>query len=77
MQERIMYDIVIRGGSIVDGTGAGPVRGDLAIADGRIVAIGQVEGETRETIDASGQIVCPDLSTCTPTWMPRLGGIRI
>ena len=59
MQERIMYDIVIRGGSIVDGTGAGPVRGDLAIADGRIVAVGQVEGDTRETIDASGHIVCP------------------
>ena len=39
-----MYDIIIRGGSNVDGTGAEPVRGDVAIKDGVIVASGEVEG---------------------------------
>ena len=54
-----MFDMVIRGGAIIDGTGA-PVRpGDIAISDGRIVAVGVVEGEARETIDADGAIVTP------------------
>ena len=54
-----MLDLVIRGGSAVDGTGAEPRQADVAIQDGRIVAIGDIEGDARETIDASGQIVAP------------------
>lgn len=54
-----MYDLVIRGGSIVDGTGAEPVAGDVAIKDGVIAAIGQVEGDAREVIDATGKMVTP------------------
>ena len=53
------HDIVIRGGELVDGTGAEPVAGDLAIDDGRITALGQVEGEGREEIDATGHVVTP------------------
>ena len=54
-----MLDVIIRGGKIVDGTG-GPARhGDLGIRDGRIVAIGNVEEEARETIDAQGKVVAP------------------
>ena len=53
------YDIVIRGGSIVDGTGAGPVPGDLAIKDGKIAAVGIVDGAGAQEIDASGCIVTP------------------
>ena len=53
------YDIIIRGGRIVDGTGAPAVVGDLAITDGRIVAIGQVSGEAQEEIDATGCVVSP------------------
>ena len=48
------YDIVIRGGLIVDGTGSEPVAGDLAIKDGRIAAIGKVSGAAAREIDASG-----------------------
>jgi N-acyl-D-amino-acid deacylase len=53
------YDIVIRGGSIVDGTGAGPVPGDVAIKDGKIVAVGTADGSGAQEIDASGCIVTP------------------
>jgi N-acyl-D-aspartate/D-glutamate deacylase len=54
-----MLDLVIRGGTIVDGTGAPGQPGDLGIRDGRIVAVGQVDEETRESIDATGKIVAP------------------
>lgn len=53
------YDIVIRGGNIVDGTGADPVRGDLAIRDGLIVAVGAVTERGAEEIDATGCLVTP------------------
>jgi N-acyl-D-amino-acid deacylase len=53
------YDIVIRGGTIVDGTGAEPVAGDVAIQDGVIAALGKVEGEGKQEIDATGQVVTP------------------
>ena len=52
------YDIVIRGGRLVDGTGAPPARRDVAIEDGRIAAIGDsLRG--REEIDASDRLVTP------------------
>ena len=53
------HDIVVRGGDIVDGTGAGPVRGDLAIDNGLITAVGNVEGRGRQEIDAQGHVVSP------------------
>lgn len=53
------YDLVIRGGTIVDGTGAAPRTGDLAIKDGVIAAIGTIEGSGIEEIDATGLTVTP------------------
>ena len=53
------HDIVIRGGTVVDGTGGVPYAADLAIDGGRIVAIGQVPGSGAEEIDAAGQFVTP------------------
>jgi N-acyl-D-aspartate/D-glutamate deacylase len=54
------YDVVIRGGQIVDGTGAARVAGDVAISGGRVVAVGRVpEGRGRRVIDARGLIVAP------------------
>lgn len=53
------YDLVIRGGSIVDGTGADAVRGDVGIRDGVIVAVGEVPGRGDEEIDATGCLVTP------------------
>ncbi|QXC61572.1 amidohydrolase family protein [Aquihabitans sp. G128] len=54
-----MYDLVIRNGTVVDGTGAAPRQADVAVADGTIVAIGVVEGEAVRTIGATGRIVTP------------------
>ena len=53
------HDIVIRGGEIADGSGADPVRGDLAIDGGRITAVGDISEGGREEIDASGHLVTP------------------
>lgn len=53
------YDIVIRNGSIVDGTGQAPFNGDIGIKAGLIVAVGQVSGTGSEEIDAAGRIVTP------------------
>ncbi len=54
-----MYDIVIRGGTIVDGTGKAAYSGDIAIADGRIAAVGGKQGPGRRDIDAGGLLVTP------------------
>jgi N-acyl-D-aspartate/D-glutamate deacylase len=55
-----MFDLKITGGTVVDGTGAPRYPADVAVADGRIVAIGPaLEGEAAESIDATGQIVTP------------------
>ena len=54
-----MYDLVVRGGTIVDGTGREPFVGDVAIQDGRIAAVGTVEEAGREEIDARGKVVTP------------------
>ena len=53
-----MFDLVIRGGTIVDGLGGDPYIGDVAISDGVIAAIGTVGPGVRE-IDATGLVVTP------------------
>ena len=54
------YDVIIRGGQIIDGTGSPRVAGDVAIATGRIVAVGRVpEAPAARVIDARGLIVAP------------------
>jgi N-acyl-D-amino-acid deacylase len=54
-----MHDIVIRGGSIIDGSGAPTVTGDVAISGGRIAAVGGKQGPARREIDADGLLVTP------------------
>jgi N-acyl-D-amino-acid deacylase len=54
------YDIVIRNGRIIDGTGSPWYSGDIAIQGGKIAAIGQfAEAETKQRIDAHGMVVAP------------------
>lgn len=55
-----MYEIIIRGGTVVDGTGAPRYRADVAVQDGKIAKIApHIEGEAQREIDASGKIVSP------------------
>ncbi|MEM9068616.1 MAG: amidohydrolase family protein [Myxococcota bacterium] len=54
-----MYDVKIKGGTIVDGTGAERFSGDIGIKDGKIVAVGKCDESAHETIDADGAIVTP------------------
>lgn len=54
-----MHDYLIKNASIVDGTGAAPRKGSIAIAEGRIAAVGKVDGRAKETIDADGAYATP------------------
>ncbi|MYS90184.1 MULTISPECIES: N-acyl-D-amino-acid deacylase family protein [Streptomyces] len=54
-----MLDHVIRGATVVDGTGAPSYTSDVGIKDGRVAAIGQITQETRTTEDATGLVLTP------------------
>ena len=68
------YDILIRNGLLIDGSGSPGVAGDLAIADGRIAAIGpRLDGSATRTIDAAGLAVAPgfiDIKTHSDFTLP-------
>ena len=54
------YDMIIEGGTVVDGTGGEPVQADIGIVDGTIAEVGRITGETAgEVIDADGLVVTP------------------
>ena len=54
-----MFDVLIRNGKIVDGSGTPAYAGDVAVKDGRIAAVGQVSGPATRVIDAGGKVVAP------------------
>jgi len=54
-----MLDLVIRGATVIDGTGAPGRRADVGVQDGRIVAVGEVEDRGTENLDADGLVVAP------------------
>ena len=53
------FDVIIRNGEVVDGTGSDPFHGDVGIKDGLITAVGDVDGKATREIDATGQVVSP------------------
>jgi N-acyl-D-aspartate/D-glutamate deacylase len=73
-----MHDLVIRGGTVADGSGRPTRHGDVAIEGNRIVAVGAVEGRARREIDADGMLVTPgwvDIHTHydgQATWDPEV-----
>ena len=72
------YDLVLRGGTIVDGTGHPRFAGDVAVRDGLIAAVGTVHGTGTREIDAAGLVVAPgwvDIHTHydgQATWDPEM-----
>ena len=48
------YDLIIRNGVIVDGSGKPAFTGDVAVSGGKIAAIGKVDGSAKQEIDADG-----------------------
>jgi N-acyl-D-aspartate/D-glutamate deacylase len=73
-----MYDRILRGGTLVDGSGAKPRTADVAIEDGKIREVGRVTAAAREVLDVSGLVVTPgfvDIHTHydgQATWDPQL-----
>ncbi|TAJ88372.1 amidohydrolase family protein [Reyranella sp.] len=53
------FDLVVKNGMIVDGSGLPRYRGDVGVKDGKIVEIGRLSGTARETVDAEGHVVAP------------------
>ncbi len=53
------HDLVIRGGTLIDGSGGDRFSADLAVSDGVITEIGKVDGQGREELDATGALVTP------------------
>ena len=73
-----MHDLVIRGGTIADGSGGPTERGDVAVDGSVITAVGEVDGPARRVIDAEGMLVTPgwvDIHTHydgQATWDPEV-----
>ncbi len=53
------YDLVIKNGSVIDGSGAPRYRADVAVSGGKIAAIGRIDSKARQSIDAEGHVVTP------------------
>ena len=53
------FDLIIRGGTVLDGTGADAQTADIAVENGKIAEVGRVEGRAQQEIDAKGALVTP------------------
>jgi N-acyl-D-amino-acid deacylase len=73
-----MHDLVIRGGTVIDGQGAERFEADVAVDEGRIVSVGTVSGKGRQEIDARHRLVTPGWVDChthydgQATWDPDM-----
>ena len=55
------YDLVIKNGKVIDGSGLPGFHGDVAVSGGRIVEVGKVSGAARQTLNADGLVVAPGI----------------
>jgi N-acyl-D-amino-acid deacylase len=56
-----MFDLLIKGAKVIDGTGAAPLTADVAVRDGRVVEIGRPSGTARQTVNADGLALMPGI----------------
>ena len=68
------YDLVIRSGSVIDGTGQQPFTADVAIKNGKIAATGRVSGHGDREVNADGALVTPGFLISIHTMMGRQHG---
>jgi N-acyl-D-amino-acid deacylase len=68
------WDLVIRNGRVVDGSGGEPYAADVAIKDGLIAQVGEVRGAGVEEIEAGGKLVTPGFVDIHPTMTARPPG---
>jgi N-acyl-D-aspartate/D-glutamate deacylase len=55
------YDLIIKNGKVIDGSGLPGFHGDVAVSGGRIVEVGKVNGEARQVLNADGLVVAPGI----------------
>ena len=53
------YDVLIKNGALIDGTGTAARHGSVAITDGKIIEVGEIDGPANQVIDAEGTVVAP------------------
>ena len=70
------YDLLIKNGTVIDGTGAPRYQADVAVKDGKIAEIGRIGDGAAKIIDAAGASSRPALSTRTPITTRRSAGTR-
>ena len=67
------YDLLVRGGTVVDGTGSAPRRTDVAVRDGRVAAVGRIDAsDATEVFDADGLIVAPGVVDVHTHYDPQM-----
>src|SRR3954466_1645808 len=66
------YDLLIRNGRVIDGTGSPAFKADVGIRNGRIAAIGKLSGDAKRSIDAQGQVIAPGFIDSHPHFDAQL-----
>ena len=59
MGAQMSYDLVVKNGTVIDGSGLPRYRADVGVRKGRIVTIGRIREQASEVVDAEGQVVAP------------------
>ena len=68
------YDLLIKNGRVVDGSGAPGFHADVAVQNGKIVGVGKFNESATRTINADGRVVAPGSLTIIPTLTPKRCG---